>query len=247
MCSSTRGPAMVPSLVTWPTRITATHVAWRVLISSCATGGLATRCRARIQVVHIHGLDGIDDGHIGGVRCVEGGKDVANIGCGREDNRRVGQTEAVGPQADLVDRLPRPRYRQPTCRHGPACAAACRSNVDLPIPGSPPTSRAEPGTKPPPHTRSSSVSPVRRRVRVFRGAVERGEGHCLAAAARDSLGNGRFGRFLDNRVPLVAGITPPRPFAVHGTAGLADEDAWPRAPLASWPRAAESARQSGHG
>ena len=48
--------------------------------------------RRGIQRVHIHRLNGIDDGHIGGVGCVEGGKDVANIGCGREENRRVGQT-----------------------------------------------------------------------------------------------------------------------------------------------------------
>src|SRR5690348_16541878 len=35
--------------------------------------------------------------------------------------------------------------------------------VDFPIPGSPPTKSAEPGTKPPPHTRSNSVMPVMRR------------------------------------------------------------------------------------
>src|ERR1700744_1152763 len=35
--------------------------------------------------------------------------------------------------------------------------------VDLPIPGSPPTSRAEPGTRPPPQTRSNSLIPVARR------------------------------------------------------------------------------------
>src|ERR1700760_3471897 len=35
--------------------------------------------------------------------------------------------------------------------------------VDLPMPGSPPTSRAEPGTSPPPVTRSNSAIPVMRR------------------------------------------------------------------------------------
>src|SRR5690606_28038106 len=37
------------------------------------------------------------------------------------------------------------------------------SSVDLPIPGSPPMSKAEPGTIPPPVTRSSSSRPVGRR------------------------------------------------------------------------------------
>src|ERR1700743_1243620 len=37
------------------------------------------------------------------------------------------------------------------------------SGVDLPIPGSPPSSNTEPRTKPPPVTRSSSVIPEERR------------------------------------------------------------------------------------
>src|SRR3954463_1886435 len=37
------------------------------------------------------------------------------------------------------------------------------SSVDLPMPGSPPTSSTEPRTKPPPVTRSSSVIPDERR------------------------------------------------------------------------------------
>src|ERR1700712_3540643 len=41
--------------------------------------------------------------------------------------------------------------------------SACRRMVDLPMPGSPPTSTAEPGTSPPPVTRSNSAMPVMRR------------------------------------------------------------------------------------
>ena len=44
------------------------------------------------------------------------------------------------------------------------CAAACSSNVDLPIPGSPPTSNTDPATSPPPVTRSNSPMPVSRRA-----------------------------------------------------------------------------------
>ena len=39
-------------------------------------------------------------------------------------------------------------------------AAICSSSVDLPIPGSPPSNTAEPGTMPPPSTRSSSPLPL---------------------------------------------------------------------------------------
>src|SRR5690348_2244131 len=38
------------------------------------------------------------------------------------------------------------------------------STVDLPMPGSPPTSSAEPGTRPPPQTRSNSAMPLSRRA-----------------------------------------------------------------------------------
>ena len=39
---------------------------------------------------------------------------------------------------------------------------SCNNNVDLPMPGSPPTSVTEPGTNPPSSTRSSSEMPVGR-------------------------------------------------------------------------------------
>src|SRR5712671_7572457 len=45
----------------------------------------------------------------------------------------------------------------------PACssrAAHCSSSVDLPMPGSPPTSTTDPGTMPPPSTKSNSRRPV---------------------------------------------------------------------------------------
>src|SRR6266516_1309189 len=50
----------------------------------------------------------------------------------------------------------------------PACsrrAAHCSSRVDFPMPGSPPTSTTEPGTMPPPSTKSNSRRPVCHRSR----------------------------------------------------------------------------------
>src|SRR3546814_9430280 len=52
-------------------------------------------------------------------------------------------------------------------------AAACNSSVDLPIPGSPPISVADPSTSPPPSARSSSAIPVASRS----GSATRSEEH----------------------------------------------------------------------
>ena len=57
--------------------------------------------------------------------------------------------------------------------------AACISSVDLPMPGSPPTSSAEPRTMPPPVTRSSSEMPDR-----MRGASSISPDSVVSATAR---------------------------------------------------------------
>jgi len=56
-------------------------------------------------------------------------------------------------------------YRVMTAAGGsyPRCASrppACNINVDLPMPGSPPTSTVDPGEAPPPRTVSNSLIPV---------------------------------------------------------------------------------------
>src|SRR5882672_1680877 len=51
-------------------------------------------------------------------------------------------------------------------------AAHCMSSVDLPMPGSPPTSVTEPGTMPPPRTKSNSANPVRYRATELVGRLE---------------------------------------------------------------------------
>src|SRR6185312_10533694 len=50
----------------------------------------------------------------------------------------------------------------------------CKSKVDLPMPGSPPTSVAEPGTNPPPVTRSNSPMPESRRGKFCSVSLLRG-------------------------------------------------------------------------
>ena len=59
--------------------------------------------------------------------------------------------------------------------------------VDLPMPGAPPISTSEPGTMPPPSTRSSSPMPVLKRGECPAATSASGTGFAaLAGAARDS-------------------------------------------------------------
>src|SRR5712692_1482033 len=51
-------------------------------------------------------------------------------------------------------------------------AAHCMRSVDLPMPGSPPTRTTEPGTMPPPKTKSNSANPVRQRSLPTVGRLE---------------------------------------------------------------------------
>src|SRR5579859_4027681 len=74
--------------------------------------------------------------------------------------------------------------------------ATASASVDLPTPGSPPTRMSDPGTTPPPSTRSTSVSPVRRRTASSRttsaiGTASAGPGPPAWPAAAVSAGSRR--------------------------------------------------------
>ena len=104
-CSSTRGPAIEPSLVTWPTR---TVVMLRVL---------ATRIRAAATSLTwvtppgtpsvpggADGLDRVDDQQLG-ADLLDVGEHGAEVGLGREVELVVDAAGAVGAQPDLGGRL----------------------------------------------------------------------------------------------------------------------------------------------
>ena len=115
-----------------------------------------------------------------------------------------------------------PRRREVLARPGHR-AAACNSSVDLPIPGSPPTRIAQPGTSPPPSTRSNSAMPGGFAHRQRAGLVERDE-FDPPTAAREIVflrENGR-GRVLDKRVPFRAIGALPLPAVRNAATGLAD-------------------------
>ena len=123
------------------------------------------------------------------------------------------QTEPGGPQADLAGQfLARRRTghgRRPSAVRARPAAAWSRS-VDLPIPGSPPMSTSEPGTSPPPRTRSSSPIPSRQSRDVGFGDRRGAEGrerarHPAARAGRPRPTGGLAHDGLDQGVPRAAG------------------------------------------
>ena len=92
------------------------------------------------------------------------------------------------------------------------------------MPGSPPISVAEPGTKPPPATRSSSTIPLTTRgsgaeapERVFE---RKGSAHAAVSNRRAS--DAERSGFLDDRVPLAAGFAFALPTLRDGPAVLTD-------------------------
>ena len=106
MCSTTRGPAIWPSLVTCPTRITAAPERLAKRISVCAAPRTCvTVPGARVHHVGPHGLDRVDDDEARGRALGQGCDDVFNRRLSGELDRSAGETEPFGAQPHLRDRL----------------------------------------------------------------------------------------------------------------------------------------------
>ena len=161
-CSSTRGPAIEPSLVTCPTSTVAMPRALATAMSAAATARICGTPPAAPSLASLE------------------------IVCTESTTSRPGRTSST-----WVSRAPRSfsaARNRPGCtlpvrsarsrtwagdsspvtinaRSSPRAAkrwATSSSSVDLPTPGSPASSTTEPGTSPPPSTRSSSPTPVGR-------------------------------------------------------------------------------------
>ncbi len=159
--------------------------------------------------------------------CGERCDDVLDRGLGREFDRRIGRGQAARRAAAPAPPPLRRRCRSTRWPARASAAAAWISSVDLPMPGSPPSSSTEPRTKPPPVTRSSSARPEGRRGASCGLAGQRLERERPALARRRGRappGGASLRRaFLDQRVPLAAGVAFALPAAVGGAAVLADE------------------------
>ena len=165
MCSSTRGPAIWPSLVTWPISRSGAAALLGEADQRLGRGAQLGHGAGRLlEPVDPHGLDRIDDHQ---VRRVRAGRPWP--GCRRPRWRwragpgRAGEAEARRAQPDLVDRLLAADvdHRAPARRRSPprpgasACSCRCRGRRRSASPHR--------RTMPPPSTRSSSSMPLGRR------------------------------------------------------------------------------------
>ncbi len=199
-CSRTRGPATAPSFVTCPTRITAQSRRLAAsMIAVAASRTWPTEPGAPvIPSACIVWIESITQA------CGRSASSVATT-CSSEVSATAGTSSAAGPGARRAGApgrpTPRPRRR---ARSTPAAArlpSAMPVIVDLPIPGSPPSSTSEPGTSPPPSTRSSSSMPVRSRAHLGRRDV----------AKRDRLRPPRPARRAGRSRPTARAPAPSRP------------------------------------
>ena len=144
----TSGPAIWPSLVTWPTSSTVAPfcLAKRISASrrpcSCDTvpGADSTTGDHRVWIESI-------TRHRRRAAFGEGGEDVRDIGLGREQDRRVGEAEALGPEPDLGDRLLAGDIDDAHGRARPAPPAPGAAASTCRCPDRRRSARAEPGTK----------------------------------------------------------------------------------------------------
>ena len=191
-CSSTRGPARVPSLVTWPTRTVATA---DVLAtdSSCDA-----HSRTWVTVPAVDPSSGSRTVWIESTTTTSGSRSaIARSTFGSEVSESSHNPGSSAPRRSARRRTCCADSSADTSRAlmpvAAIVATAWRRSVDLPIPGSPPTSVTEPGTSPPVITRSSSASPVAlgAAAAVSTSAIGRGASTAWpAVAARRPLSAG---------------------------------------------------------
>ena len=214
-CSSTRGPGEVPSLVTWPTSRTAMPRRLGLLDQPVsALPDLGDRARRRAELGIDDGLDRVDD-HDVGPQVVDRGSTMSGsaVSARSQSSRRSAPSRSAR-EPHLLRLLLGGHVERAAAPPRPARGQACSSSVDLPMPGSPPSRVTEPGTRPPPSTRSSSAMPV------GTGAARRATSSAVMGTAGRRAGAGSAPGapathldVLDERVPAAAGGAAAGPLA----------------------------------
>ena len=155
-CSSTRGPASPPSLVTWPTKIVGMLRRFASCTRRCAQprtcttepGAEPSAGSATAWMLSITSNSGCTLSSAA-MMLVSDGSDTSHklsrTACSRSARSRT--CCALSSAVTYSERV----------GHD---ARSCNNNVDLPMPGSPPSNVTDPGTNPPSSTRSSSEMPV---------------------------------------------------------------------------------------
>ena len=209
MCSSVLGPAMPPPLVTWPTTNTAVPLSLANRMSRAAHSRTCPTLpgapsRSPVNTVWIESTTSTR-GRL--VRRPWRGS-VSRLVSASSGTSAAALAQPVGAQLHLQRRLLARDVERAHVRRLRSRAATCSRSVDLPMPGSPPTSTIEPGTRPPPSTKSNSSRPVgqRRRLRALHVAqARRGRD---AAAARPAAAAPRARRCGCGGARLAADRSP---------------------------------------
>ncbi len=154
-----RGPATTPSFVTWPTinidtcRLLASFI--RTLVASLTCPGLPGACPASsLYIVCIESIITMP-GFISVIA-----DETAKRSVSHNMYRLLSKLPSLSALIFICLGDSSPDTYSILCPSADNFLHICRRRVDLPMPGSPPTSTSEPATMPPPRTLSSSPMPV---------------------------------------------------------------------------------------
>ncbi len=222
MCSSTRGPAMAPSLVTCPTRTSEKPLDFAIRISSklhartCDTvpGALSMLSSHMVWMLSI--TTSVDVR-----RLLQAGGDVAQIDRGGQLHVRIRQAEPARAQAHLLDRLLAGDVHHPpsgTCQASRHLQQQ-RGLADAGIAAHQHRGRRhQPAAEHPIKLGDAGHRPRRRRA----AAGQAGERH-LAPGRLPARSGTNLDHLLDDRVPFLATLATPSPLQRDGAAGLANK------------------------
>ena len=161
MCSRTFGPAIAPSLLTWPM----TNAVIFMVFASCIT--------AMVQSFTWPMLPGAEAMSLLYIVCTES---MIRISGFRSSTLCVTALISVSARTkrssldtpSRCERILSWRWLSSPVTYRIFASGIlphiCSSSVDFPMPGAPPTSTSEPRTAPPPRTRSISAMPVEKRI-----------------------------------------------------------------------------------
>ena len=226
MCSTTRGPAIWPSLVTWPTRMIAAPDFLANRISACAEARTCVTVPGADSTVSVHmvWIESITISR-GTAPSDKRGDDVLDRGFGGQLHRRVGEAQTLGAQPHLrhrflagdIDRaMAGPRHQAGSLRqqrrfadagiaadqqHRAAHETAAGDAIEFGHPGG----------------QAGGI------VALAGQAFQREQPALAFGADRDRHRGRAGGVFLDQRIPLAAGLALALPAVIRRAAVLADK------------------------
>ena len=162
MCSSTLGPAMLPSLLTCPITNTVTPCPFATCISAmvqsftCPTppAGESSSSLYSVWMESTISTSGCSS-------CTHSSTSPSRVS---DSTNRFSLSTCSRSARSFSCRVDSSPDTYSTLANRPSCWQICSIRVDLPMPGAPPTRTSDPFTAPPPSTRSSSPMPVEKRI-----------------------------------------------------------------------------------